>query len=77
MKKWENGTLYCSQRGKFVLGDQLEILQPDGTVIPFTPTKIFDGEGVEIESTAHSMMPYSVPCETEIAPMSIIRKLAK
>ena len=47
------------------------------TVVPFTPTKIFDGEGAEIESTAHSMMPYSVPCKTEIVPMSILRKLAK
>ena len=77
VEKWEDGTLYCSQRGKFVLGDRLEILQPDGTVVPFVPSKIFDEEGNEIESTAHSMMPYSVPCETEIAPLSILRKLAK
>ena len=77
VEKWENGTLYCSQRGKFVLGDNLEILQPNGTVIPFTPIKIFDEEGNEIENTAHSMMPYSVPCESEIAPLSIIRKMAK
>ena len=77
VEKWEDGTLYCSQRGKFVLGDELEILQPDGSVIPFVPAKIFDEEGNEIDNTAHSMMPYSVPCDTEIAPMSIIRKLAK
>lgn len=76
-EKWENGMLYCSQRGKFVAGDELEVLQPDGSVVKFAPEKIYDAEGSEIENTAHSMMPFSVPCNIEIAPMSILRKLAK
>ena len=76
-EKWENGILYCSQRGKFVVGDEIEALSPDGSVIRFTPEKIFDADGNEIESTAHSMMPFSIPCDTVIAPMSVLRKLAK
>lgn len=76
-EKWENGILYCSQRGKFVVGDEIEVLSPDGSVIRFTPEKIFDADGNEIESTAHSMMPFSIPCDTVIAPMSVLRKLAK
>jgi len=76
-EKWEDGTLYCSQRGKFIKGDEIEVLQPDGTVLKFTPEKIYDENGQEIENTAHSMMKFSLPCETEIKPLSILRKLAK
>ena len=76
-ESWENGTLYCSQRGKFVVGDEIEVLQPDGSVFKFTPEKIYDEEGNEIENTAHSMMKFSVPCETEVKPLSILRKIAK
>lgn len=28
---------HCTQRSKFCLGDSLEILQPDGSVVPVTP----------------------------------------
>ncbi len=74
--KYENGRLYCSQRGKFIVGDCIEILQPDGSVYSFTPNKIYDAENNEIESTAHSMMDFSIECEKEIVPMSILRKPA-
>lgn len=77
VEECENGKIYCSQRGKFVVGDTLEILQPNGSVVQITPNKIFDQDGNEIESTAHSMMKYSLDCDIEIAPMSIIRKIAK
>jgi hypothetical protein len=63
--------------GRPATGDELEVLQPDGKVLKFTAEKIFDAEGNEIESTAHSMMAFSIPCPFEVAPMSIIRKLAK
>ena len=76
-EKWEDGTLYCSQRGKFVVGDEIEVLQPDGSVFKFTPEKIYDEENNEIENTAHSMMKFSVPCEREVKPLSILRKIAK
>ena len=39
--------------------------------------KIYDENGEEIENTAHSMMKFSVPCEIEVKPLSILRKLAK
>ena len=28
VEDWKDGVLYCSQRGKFTLGDEIEILQP-------------------------------------------------
>ena len=30
---WENGVAHCTQRGKFAVGDSIEILQPDGSVV--------------------------------------------
>lgn len=77
VEKCENGRMYCSQRGKFVLGDTLEVLQPDGSVISFTPTDIKNSEGEDIDNTAHSMMEFSVNCDFEVKPMSILRKPAK
>lgn len=76
-EKWEDGILYCTQRGKFTAGDELEILQPDGSVVKIVAEKIFDENGDEIENTAHSMMPFSIECAAEIKPMSILRKPAK
>ena len=76
-EKWEDGILYCTQRGKFTAGDELEILQPDGSVVKLVAEKIFDENGAEIENTAHSMMPFSIASAVEIKPMSILRKPAK
>ncbi|MEG1800482.1 MAG: U32 family peptidase [Oscillospiraceae bacterium] len=77
VKSCENGVLYCSQRGKFNLGDEIEILQPSGDVMKFIPTKIWDEKGEEINNTAHAMMDFSVPCPTQVEPMSILRKPAQ
>lgn len=77
VERSENDTLFCSQRGKFVKGDSLEILQPDGSTVQLTAERIFDAEGNEIENTAHSMMKFFIPFEMDIAPLSIIRKPAK
>ena len=40
---WEDGVAHCTQRSKFCLGDSLEILQPDGSVVPVTPEWIKRG----------------------------------
>ncbi len=73
----ENGTLFAQQRGKFELGDEIEILQPNGENILFTPEKIFDEKGEEISSTPHSMMNFSFKIDLDIPRLSIIRRKAK
>ena len=77
VEDWKDGVLYCSQRGKFNLGDEIEILQPTGDTIRFTPSWIKNAEGEEITSTPHSKMSYTVDCPVEIRPMSILRKKAE
>ena len=42
---WENGIASCTQRGRFLLGDTIEALQPDGTVVPITPEWIKTRQG--------------------------------
>lgn len=74
---WKDGVLYCSQRGKFNLGDEIEILQPTGETVKFTPNWIKNAEGEEITATPHSKMDYTVDCPVEIRPMSILRKKAE
>ena len=77
VEKWEDGVLYCSQRGKFNLGDEIEVLQPTGDTLKFTPNWIKNAEGENVESTPHSKMEFTVDCPVEIRPMSIMRKKAE
>ncbi|MEG1782308.1 MAG: U32 family peptidase [Oscillospiraceae bacterium] len=76
-EKCENGRLDCTQRGKFTLGEELEVLFPSGDTAKFTPSHMYDEKGEEITSTPHAMMKFSVDCPLEVPPMSILRKPAK
>lgn len=70
---WENGVASCTQRSKFCQGDTLEVLQPDGAVIPLTPAWIKNEEGEQVEATPHPLMRYTIPCETPLMPYSLLR----
>lgn len=70
---WENGVASCTQRSKFCQGDTLEVLQPDGTMIPLTPAWIKNEEGEQVEATPHPLMRYTIPCETPLMPYSLLR----
>ena len=70
---WEDGVAHCTQRSKFCLGDSLEILQPDGSVVPVTPEWIKNAEGETVDATPHPMMQYTIPCATPLMPYSLLR----
>ena len=74
---WEDGVAHCTQRSKFCLGDSLEILQPDGSVVPVTPEWIKNAEGEAVDATPHPMMQYTIPCEAPLMPYSLIRMQKK
>lgn len=76
-ESYKNGRVYCSQRGKFNLGDELEMLQPNGETIKFVPTDILDEKGNSIDSTPHAMMQFSMACPMAVSEMSIFRKLSQ
>lgn len=48
---WENGVAHCTQRGKFAVGDSIEILQPDGSVVKLTPAWIENADGERVDAT--------------------------
>ena len=70
---WEDGVAHCTQRSKFCLGDSLEILQPDGSVVLVTPEWIKNAEGEAVDATPHPMMQYTIPCATPLMPYSLLR----
>ena len=65
---------YCTQRGKFQLGDTLEALTPSGQRYEFEPVFILDEEGRPIQSTPHAKMKFSIPCMRMLPPKTIFRK---
>ena len=70
---WENGIAACTQRSKFGVGDTLEVLQPDGSVVTLTPSWIKNEEGENVDATPHPLMHYTIPCETPLMPYSLLR----
>ncbi len=71
---WKNGVASCQQRGKWSLGDTLEALTPDGSSIPLAPAWIKNEAGKKMESTPVAMQKYTIPCETPLPPMTLLRK---
>lgn len=70
---WDKGVAHCTQRGKFNLGDAVEVLQPDGSVVTLTPEWIENAEGERVDATPHPMMQYTIPCATPLMPYSLLR----
>lgn len=73
VESWENGVAHCQQRGKWSLGDTLEVLCPDGLSIPLAPEWIENEAGERVQSTPHAMELYTIPTP-ELPPMSLLRK---
>lgn len=73
VESWENGVAHCQQRGKWSLGDTLEVLCPDGRSIPLAPEWIENEAGERVKSTPHAMELYTIPTP-ELPPMSLLRK---
>lgn len=74
VEDYNDGVLTCTQRGKFTLGDELEVLTPNGKVVNFTPTMLTNSDGEEIQSTPHAMMEFKTPCPHDFPRYSILRK---
>ena len=70
---WDKGVAHCTQRGKFSMGDTIEVLQPDGSVVTLTPEWIENAEGERVDATPHPMMQYTIPCATPLMPYSLLR----
>ena len=72
------GNAVLSQRNKFSVGDELELLTNDGLPVPFKAEELFDGEGNPLESARCAVMTVKMKLPRYASPLSIVRKaLAK
>lgn len=71
----ENHLLKIEQKNKFVLGDELEVLQPKGNNTTLIVENILNEEGLEVSSAPHPKeILYIKGAKTDILPGSLLRK---
>ncbi|MCM1040079.1 MAG: U32 family peptidase [Roseburia sp.] len=56
----EQGLAHLQQKNKFSVGDEIEIMKPDGRNIPVKVLRMYDAEGEEIESCPHARQMFAV-----------------
>lgn len=70
----ERGYAQITQRNKFSVGEQIEIMKPDGRNIAVTVKAIYDEEGREVESAPHPQQKLFVDLGTEIDKYDLLRR---
>lgn len=75
VEETRDGRIYCVQKNKFSLGDEVEIMAPGREFDTVTVTDLRDEEGAPIENTCHAAMRFSMPAPEgkEYPRNSIIR----
>lgn len=61
------------QRNKFCVGDEIEIMKPDGTNVPVQVLAMYNEEGEAVESCPHSKQLIDVKLSEVPAPYDILR----
>ncbi len=70
----KDGKIYCTQKNKFYLEDDTEILSPGGKPIQFKIKNLFDKDGNSIEDTKHANMKFYMESDEVFVKGSMIRK---
>lgn len=70
----QKGKLLLEQRGKFAVGDTLEVVSPHSLGRAFTAAHIEDEEGTPMDTAPHAMQRVWVDCPYEVQPGDLIRK---
>ena len=69
----EDGMIVTEQRNKFSLGDQIEIMKPDGTNLSTKVLEIKDDEGTALDSAPHPNQKLFVRLDQSAAQFDILR----
>lgn len=72
----KRGYYSTEQRNKFCVGEEIEIMKPDGRNIPATVRAIFDNEGNSMESAPHPKQKLWIDLTHEMDAFDILRKKA-
>ncbi len=62
------------QRNNFSVGEQLEVLQPEGENIPLAVTELHDQAGQPLQAARHAQMLIALPSPVPLAPHSLLRR---
>lgn len=72
------GVLYeIEQRNKFIVGEQIELMKPDGTNVEVTVMEIFDEDGNKMESAPHPKQKLFINLGTKLDKYDILRRKEK
>ena len=63
-----------SQRNKFSLGDELELVDPEGPPQAFTLESLLDQEGNPMESAPHPCQTVVLPQLKRVHPQALLRR---
>ena len=70
-----DGNAVLTQRNRFLAGDSLEILRPDGDPISFTVGEMRDSEGEIVDVARHPVMELHTILPVQVPKYSYLRKL--
>ena len=70
----EEGMCKITQRNKFSVGEQIEIMKPDGANIPVTVKRIVDEEGNDMESAPHPKQVLYIDLGCPLETYDILRR---
>ena len=65
---------YFEQRNNVKTGEPLELLMPNGQLMPYVLTEMQDEEGVAIDCAPHAQQHFSAHSDVELLPFSLLRR---
>ena len=65
---------YFEQRNNVKAGEQLELLMPDGQLLPFVLEAMQDEEGAAIDCAPHAQKKFSAHSDVDLLPFSLLRR---
>ncbi len=69
----KTGRAFFTQKNKFSAGEAVELLVPGKTGVSFVCEKIYDENGLEIESAPHPMMKFAIDVPFQVPEFAILR----
>lgn len=70
----ERGVVQITQRNKFVTGETIEVMKPNGENIPVTVKAIYDEEGNQVESAPHPQQKLFVDLGIKMEVYDLLRR---
>ena len=65
---------YFEQRNNVKAGEPLELLMPNGELMPYVLTEMQDEEGVAIDCAPHAQQKFSAASDVALLPFSLLRR---